>query len=242
MAEVHPAREQLLAYHRGELGDAASEDIELHLCDCDACAEISSRCFAIVQATEYWTAASHAGVEQRLLIDHAIRTAGDQIADPALRERLERWRNAWTGLAEAALRTVLHTGERARRASAENMESLLRPGSAWSFTPAPSFGGTWGSDEEAGDETVLSTASVSPGMPRAVVQLSGGERGEIVVRIEQLPTYSDPPLIMLVAIEATNRIGVQVAVPEPRPGTGVLIARFAKLAPGEYVVAMEPLD
>ena len=53
------------------------------------------------------------------------------------------------------------------------------------------------------------------------------------------PADRQPPLVLLVPVAEGGE--PRVADPEQQPGAPYLVARFDNVAPGEYVVAFEPL-
>jgi hypothetical protein len=73
------------------------------------------------------------------------------------------------------------------------------------------------------------------------VELRGGKKSDIVVRIDNLPVAGTPPLVVLIAVKPNREVVVQVTEVKRQPGTNSFVARFSKVPPGEYIVAFEPL-
>jgi len=230
----HPGTSDLLAYLEGALSDADGESIELHLAQCDACAQISQRCFAATQAIGMWNAAAHGQDQHRGTLSQALAQAEEASTNPEWRGRLRRWRERWAGTAEAALRTVLQGSA----VLAAGMDALTRPGSTWSFLPEPAMEGTWGEADDT-DHNILLTSSATLGQePRARVEIRA-TTGDIVVRIDNLP-MGPSPLVVLIAVKPDRQVVVQVAEIKRQAGSGGMV-RFSKAPPGEYLVAFEPL-
>jgi hypothetical protein len=237
----HPKMETLLEYFAGELPDSAEAAVELHMSDCDACAELSEQVFLLDEVWREWNARRHGQLHLQITLARALAKAEVQTTNPEWRERLHQWRRLWTGHAEAALRTVLATSAGVARTVAEGLDSLTRPGGSWHFGPEPSPAPIWGDDDhEDRESTILATATLSADTPRALVELKGGDQGEIVVRVDNLPAGGMAPLVVLIAVSPQLDVLVRVAEVTLHLGTGSHFARFSKLPPGEYIVAFEP--
>jgi hypothetical protein len=236
----HPPLEQLMSYFERQLSDAEEERIELHVSACDQCAEAGRQIYALQQVWDGWTAQTHGQLHLRVVLARALATAEEQTPDPARRERLKRWREVWAGTAEAALRTILRAPAEASRAVAAGLDALSRPGSSWQFAPTPVFDGALGEGDD--DSPIFATSRLSPDAPRALVELKAGEKSDIVVRIDNLPIGTTPPLVVLIAVKPDHQVIVQVTEVKRQPGTHSFIGRFARVPPGEYIVAFEPLD
>jgi hypothetical protein len=50
------------------------------------------------------------------------------------------------------------------------------------------------------------------------------------------------PLVLLAGTAASGELVVRCAAVEEQPHTGYRLARFAGLAPGDYLIAVEPFD
>lgn len=238
----HPPLDVLLEYFDGHLSDETEDAIEHHLWLCDACATLGQRLFAIDQTLDDWTAAAHGQLHLRVTLLRALVQAEAQTTNALWRQRLRHWRDTWSGTAETALRTVLSAAAQAARVTADNLDALTRPGSAWRLAPEPSFAGALG-DEDADDASaVFTTSTLTPDAPRALVELKGGTTGDVVVRVDNLPIGNSPPLIVLIALKPDREVVVQVTEVTRQPGTNSYLARFSKLPPNEYIVAFEPLE
>jgi hypothetical protein len=78
---------------------------------------------------------------------------------------------------------------------------------------------------------------------RARVALNGA-RGEIVVRLDDVPPGAVPPLVLLIPTgddPAGARRQPLLGDPRPSPGSDAWIARFEGLGQGTYLIAFEPL-
>lgn len=239
---AHVSMEELLEYFDGQLPAAAEESVELRLSGCDECARVSKEIHSLQHVWAGWTAQSHGKLYLRVTLARALAKAETQTLDPSWRERLKRWREAWAGTAEAALHTVFQAPAAAAHVVGAGLDALSRPGSLWQFAPETSFAGTLGEDDEDEESSLFTTSTLSPDTPRALVELKGGDKGDVVVRIDNLPLGSTPPLVVLIAVSPEHEVIVQVTEVKRQPGTNSFIAHFAKVLPGEYIVAFEPLE
>ena len=80
--------------------------------------------------------------------------------------------------------------------------------------------------------------------PRVAVS---GDRGEIVVRLDDVPRGEEPPLVLLVPtgptparLQSEARGEPLLGTPQPSPGSDAWIARFEGLGPGDYLIVFEP--
>ena len=65
----HPTPEELARYFAGKLDPAEEETTELHLAECDDCAEAASNCYALEGARAAWISPNHAAA----LLQAALR-------------------------------------------------------------------------------------------------------------------------------------------------------------------------
>lgn len=238
-ADAHPDVESLIEYFNERLTDSQASAIERHIFDCDNCADLSHRLYAVEELWKGWTADAHAQVHLRLTLLRALADAERQPANAQWSARLAEWREAWVGTAEGVVRTVVQAAAGAARSTAEGVAALARPGASWSFSPAPGFGGVWGEDDD--DEEVVVATAITPDAPRAWVEVRGRSGSEVVVRVDQLPPGTTAPLVLLVAVGQGREIEVQVAELKRQAGSPAYTARFSEVPPGEYLVAFEPL-
>jgi hypothetical protein len=236
----HASMEQLLGYFDNRLSESDEERVELHLSECARCAETSQEIAALQQIWDGWSAQTHGALHLRIVLSRALATAEKQTLDPSWRARLQRWRDLWAGTAEAALRTILHAPADASRVVAAGVDALSRPGSAWQFAADSAFAGTLGEDDD--ESTIFATSKLTPDAPRALVEVKGGDKSDIVVRIDNLPIGSTPPLVVLIAVRPGGEVVVQVTEVKREAGSNSFIGLFAKVPPGEYIVAFEPLE
>ena len=234
---AHLLADELLDYFEEKLPDKRQCEVEEHLANCDPCTAMARNVRAFDEAWD-WTAEGHRALYQRELLARALEAA--ETDKPALRDRLRTWRQRWAGLAEAALRVAVKASAATVSVVAEGLDGLARPGSTWRFSPAEQAQSARGAPA---DETVsaLLTTAVRPATPRARVAVRGGQMTEVEVRIDDLAPDAPSPVVLLIALELGQARSVRVVEAERRPGATYHIARFSNLAPGEYVVAFEPL-
>lgn len=234
----HLQAEQLLEYFEEKLSDERQRQIEEHLALCDSCA-VLARGVRLFDEAWTWTAEQHGALQQRELLARALEAAGAE--SPALRDRLRAWRERWGGLAEAGLRVAIEVSGAAARVVAESLDVLARPGSGWHFAPAPQAVSARGQAGDASASALLTTP-LAPARPRARVAVRGGRSTEVEIRLDDLTPDAGSPIVLLIRLEETLDASlVRVAEAERRPGVTYRIARFADVAPGEYVIAFEPL-
>ncbi len=236
----HPELEDLIAYLDGALVDADEEGMELHLGGCDRCTALAVRAGELADLWQQWTAATHRTLEQQLHVDSALERIERDAHDGATRARLREWRNRWGGAAEAAVHAVWSATSAGTRIAANAVDTLLRPGTPWRMAPVEAFGGAWGEADESAEEIVLATESRRAGSPTASIELRGGMRPGIVVRIDDLATGTPPPLVVLVP-ETDEAREVRVAASEFVSGSATCVAHFRDITPGPYLLLLEPL-
>jgi hypothetical protein len=235
-SDVHVAAEVLLDYFGGKVGEARERSVEEHLGSCALCAALAREVCAFNEVWQ-WPAEVHGRLQARRLLAQALAVAASETADAGWRRRLQGWRREWSGRAEAALHVVLELTDDAARAAGRALDSLARPDAEWRFAAEPAPAAVRGPAGEESGSAILTTA-VTPGKPRARIAVHAGERGEIVVRLDDLPSQASSPLVLLISIGGA--LTVRVAEAAARPGRAYRIARFTDVAPGEYVVAFEP--
>jgi hypothetical protein len=171
-----------------------------HVADCDACAIAAQGVLAAGAVVDRWTARAHGQAATRLLLAEALEAARARTTVAAVRERLAAWAEQWAGQAEAALKVVLEAPGRAARVIAEESASLGAAGSGWQLAmppaPVPTRGTSGRAARRGPPQPVVVTAG-GPNGPTARVAVSG-DRGEIVVRLDDVPRGEEPPLVLLV--------------------------------------------
>ena len=234
----HLQADELLEYFEEKLSDERQRQLEEHLARCDSCT-LLARGVRLFDEAWTWTAEQHGVLHQRQLLARALEAAGAE--SPALRDRLRAWRERWGGLAEAGLRVAVEMSGAAARVVAESLDTLARPGSAWHFAPAPQAVNARGETGDASASALLTTP-LAPATPRARVAVRGGLSTEVEIRLDDLTPDASSPIVLLIRLgEPLDAPRVRVSEAEPRPGVTYRIARFADVAPGEYLIAFEPL-
>lgn len=244
--------EELAEYCQGLLLEDRNGDIEVHFARCDLCAQqarqfytAQTRRFAVfTQIWDGWTAKTHgeayqrdAAREQDLPKTMAVALQIAAQAYPNWQERLRQWQKQWGGKAEAARRVIVRVSQATSRVMTESLESLVRPGGGWPPAPVSVPVRPRHKPLPPPNLRVLGP-SLSPDKPRERVTVSG-EAGAVQVRVEGWPAAQQVrPLVVLVSIHGESEPQVVELVEEE---AGVLIARFASVELGEYVVALEPL-
>ena len=234
----HLSPDTLASYFTHGLTDDEQLGVEEHLADCDTCTGSARVAFAAAGLIDRWTAETHGQAALQGVLAHALASTRQQPALAAMRHRLTRWAERWAGQAEAALRVMLEAPGTAARVLTDGMQDLARPGAAWQFAAAPAAIPTRGLAMRRAALQPIVVSAGGDGAPRARVAVSG-ERGEVAVRLDDVPAGVEPPLVLLVPSDGAGE--PQVALPARQPDGDAWIARFEKLAAGDYLVAFEPL-
>jgi anti-sigma factor RsiW len=237
----HFSAELLIDYLQMALPESEELAVEEHLADCAECSALARETQRFSSVWETWTAAAHGNAYRAAAVNRALAAAKARVADASWQGRLTRWAEGWAGAAAASVRVIVGTPGRASRALAEGLEGLSQAAAAPppAFAPAPGpVRGAYGRAAEPAQPTVAVTSM--GGVAQARVAVSG-DRREVVVRIDELPGERLPPLILLVPL-GTDDEEPRVTVPERQPSIPYLIARFADVPTGDYIVAFEPME
>jgi hypothetical protein len=232
---THVSDEMLADYSAGRLSELDELEVEEHLADCSACAAVARAALLVEDVWDTWTARAHGQAYLAEVLAQAVIQAERLTADPSWKARLGAWAAQWRGHAEGAVRVVLDATGAASHVVTEGLDGLTRPGASWQFAPIPVAVPTRG--PRAGGAPSRPTVALAPGSQQARVAV-GGARREIVVRIDGQPADRRPPLVLLVPLD--NDVQPRLAVVESQPDLPYLLARFADVPVGEYVVAFEP--
>lgn len=232
----------------GYFSDTLSLDdqmlVEEHVAGCDDCALAAQGALALGTVVDQWSATAHGQAATRAMLAEALATAGARSTVAAVRQRLAAWAEQWAGQAEAALRIVLEAPGQAARVIAESASDLAQPGTAFRLAAAaPAPAPIRGSARRTPPPRPIVVTAGGPDGPTASVAVSG-DRGEVVVRLDDVPRGAEPPLVLLIPTGPAHS-GVQrepvLGTPQPSPGSEAWIARFEGLGPGSYLVVFEPL-
>lgn len=238
----HLSPDLLASYFTQGLSEDDRLGVEEHLADCDTCIEAGRTAFSASGLIDSWTPEIHGEAALQAVLSQALATTRTLPSLSAWANRLARWTEQWAGRAEATVRVVLEAPAQSAKILTEGMQDLARPGAAWQFAPAPSAMPVRGPAPSAArrlaaSQPVIVTAG-GDGVPNARLAVSG-ERGEVVVRLDDLPAGVEPPLVLLVSADGSGE--PRLALPERAPDGAAWIARFEGLGPGDYLVAFEPL-
>jgi hypothetical protein len=230
---------ELADYFAGELPEEREGIIEEHFSECDECTAQARQFRVFTFMWDDWTAKAHGEVYRRAAVDRALQAAQVQAKSEEWRERLRRWREQWTGRAEAAVRVIMEAPGKAARIVTDGFEALVRPEGRWRFALEPAPVPVLGAMRVRGQEVrPLATVALALGRPQARVAISG-EVGEVEVRVDGWPPGQSPPLVLLVPMKEGGEPMVKELAEEQ---AGVLIARFEGVEPGDYLVAFEPIS
>jgi hypothetical protein len=232
----HVADEILADYAARRLPEWDELAVEEHLAACDDCSTIVRSSLLVGDVWDAWTAMAHGEAAAGARLLQAVREAQTLVGDASWQARLMAWSEHWSGRAEAAVRVVMDAHAGASRVLTEGLEALSRPGSAWQFAPLAVPAPTRG--PRAGETERSPTVALAAGVHTQARVAVGGERREIVVRLDGHLDPGRAPLVLLIPDSGDPRL----ALPEQPAGAPYWIARFADVPPGEYIVAFEPIS
>jgi hypothetical protein len=238
---AHLSQDIIADYFAETLSQDAQVVVEEHVADCDRCALAAQGVLAAGSGVDRWTARAHGATARSAVLAEALATVQAHGTAGGLRQRLESWAEHWAGGAEAALRIVLEAPGRTGRIIAERAAELGRPGAAWQLAPAPASMPTRGAARRTPASQPVGVTIDGPDGLRARVALNG-VRGEIVVRLDDVPPGAVPPLVLLIPTgdEPAGGRRPLLGTPQPSPGSDAWIARFEGLGQGAYLIAFEP--
>ncbi len=226
MTNNHITLDVLADYFAEVLDDAAQQAVELHIADCDRCADSAQWIYSLPRLDlESWTAQNHAQAALTPVLDSALADADVLSPAPSIPERLEHWRRR---LASEALHLIKETSG----AISEGLNVLMPPpgwdsglgrlqtGSVTTFrTGAPSV-------EPPSDET-----------PRIHIKRIGIG---IEIRVKPVVPDGEPGLVALVP----TRTGEEAMVKLLETASDNPQAHIARFAPDgdDFVIVLEPSD
>lgn len=245
----HPGAERLVDLLHGQLSEDEARTVEEHLADCDFCVEMARTVRTVSRMVDEWTASDHGAAARQAELARSVLQEADRAATPQLRERLLGWARLRTGQAAAALRLVFEAPGQVRFIT-QGLERVILPGGFGSFG-APLLAGAGGAVRLRGAVRTRGTTGASGGGPQGsaavAIETSGESPARVAVtgdvldiHVRRWPEGREPPLVMLVRCGegGAPRVAPLVRV----PGTADLTARFDRMGPGEYLVAIEPMD
>jgi len=178
-------------------------------------------------------------------LDRLIAAKG--AADQSLRERFARWRKG----SEGAARVILEGARSLSMVLGECSEALLRPNALWQFQPAPVGGGTprvrgavrtrGGTRPQSHQVAVESSPVPGAGLARISMHT---ETRTITVRVEGFPASQARPLVLLIPLKEGAEPQcheLQTFGSDAHLHTADLKAEFSDVAPGDYLIMLEPL-
>lgn len=225
----HIAPEQTADYFGGKLSNEEAWRIEQHLLHCDECTRTARRMYALQELLENWAPHTYA---QAYLSEK--KKAALQVIEPThkpWRERLQRWGREQSA---AALRVAIGTHGKVVELITEVSEALVTPGGGFTLDLQPLLtrGGGGGQPKMLSAQTRINQRKLS-------VEVRGGQR-TVEVRLERWPLQRTPPLVLLFPIG--EQAEVQIQELQRSAEQEDLLARFENIAPGDYVLAVEPQE
>jgi hypothetical protein len=235
----HILPEELTDYFAATLSTDREVEIEEHLAVCEACTEQARRVQVFSYVWDSWTAQAHGAAYQQAALATALQQVQAQVQDPGLRARLQHWQDAWAGRAAAAVRLVWEAPGHAVRLVTEGLEALVGPRETWDFVLATRAVRTRGGPVRGATRTRGQTP-LTPRKPQARLRVQGTPQAALEIHVEDFPPGLTP-LVLLIPMHAGRKPQV-TQLERPQGGPPSLVARFANIAPGDYVVAFEPME
>jgi hypothetical protein len=260
-ASDHPGTERLVDLLHGQLAEDEARAVEEHLAECDACVDLARRVRTVSRMIDEWTAVAHGVAARQAQLARAVLLEAERQVDPRLGARLRAWADRFAGRAASAVRLVFEAPGRVHFIT-EGLEALLVPGGFGPFGPptAVTAGGvvptrgsvdTRGAVRTRGPVRARGGAGAPGGGPQGqaavAVETSGDSPARVVVagdvvdvHVREWSEHQDPPLVMLVpgGEAGAPRVAALVRL----RGTHELTARFEGVGPGDYLVAIEPIQ
>lgn len=224
MTDNHITLDVLADYFAEVLDDAGQEAVELHIADCDRCADSAQWIHSLPRVNlESWTARNHAQAALVPILDSALAEADVLSPRPSIPERLEHWRRR---LASEALHLIKETSG----VIGEGLNVLM---------PPPGWGSGMGHLQTSSattfrnDEPSAAGPTVEPPTIRVMRRGIG-----IEVRVKPVAPDEEPGLVALVP----TREGEETMVQLLEPASDDPQARFARFAPDgdDFVIVLEP--
>lgn len=217
----HVTTDEFIKYFDGELGEEAAQRLELHVAECDACAEWARDSWQRLVLLGDWTAQSHGEAVAEALVSHGLHRAllEDRAGVPNWKARVERWMAVSAEMAKAGMEAL-----------SQNLQPMLGQ---------PAFAGVRGPADKPPGPTERRVAIVREGLPPgAAARLAVDDRRRrIEVRVDGLPLNQPNPLVML-AERGTG--GTQIQPLARSPEGEFQTVCFEDGEPGIFLVFFEP--
>lgn len=224
MTDNHITLDVLANYFAEVLDDAGQEAVELHIADCDRCADSAHWIHSLPRLDlETWTAQSHAQAALAPVLDSALAEADVLSPRPSIPERLELWRQR---LASEALNLIKETSGVIN----EGLNVLM---------PPPGWGSGIGRLQTSYVTTFRTGEPSIPGAPGDTPTIHIKRIGiGIEIRVKPVVPDGEPGLVALVP----TRTGEEAMVKLLEPASDDPQAHIARFAPDgdDFVIVLEP--
>lgn len=239
----HVTSQQLVEYRDNELSESEAEHLEIHLAQCDACAEWARESNTLLARMEGWTARAHGYVSSQALIIRALNAAAaeDHPGIPSCKSRIEEWRSALSKRAQETVSGAIQTARDTSAKFADAAAQLFFPPEAWGPNLQPATATRIrGSEASAASTSAIRVILDPSALPAGVtVNLAIDEHlGEVEVRLDRFPPDNRPPLMLLASQGEAGR--AQIGAFEYAAQGDYLMARFKEVDPGDYLARIEP--
>ena len=237
----HLTEAEYLAALAGGLGELEAVTRE-HVSKCSPCATRLEVAFetahGLVSPSQEWAARVSAfgeALQHRLRVALALQTAAE---NPGTGSRIRRWLEHFSAAAEAAARVAVDGISQVSRAAGEGIAALVRPEARGRFAVVAMPGGI---RTRGGARPTRGPGSAPASGPTAGELTVQADGRRIEVRLRGWPTQGVAPLVLLVP--AMGDAAPRITSGERRAEDGGhVVAVFTDVAPGNYLVLVEPSE
>ena len=234
--DTHPKLDEVLDYFASALPEDAAEALEHHFAECDECTLIARRVYTSNRILDNWSArVSGFQSDSQAVLSRSLGTLLERTENTDWRNRLKTWSDKWAFKADGAVRMVIEDPRKTARIVTDGLGELLRPGARWQFALEPL--GASVSVRGAQRRPTIAVA-VAAGTLQARLAVTS-EVGQVEVRIDDLPTGDNPPLVILAPVKGGAEPQIRELL-SPR-GTSDWVAVFEGLEAGDYLLVLEPM-
>lgn len=211
-------------------------EVGLHIDNCEKCLERLRILDGLKSTFDRWSAKTHGEMEQRLAFNHSLIKLADISEDIQIKNRIINWINKYSGKVASAVRLIMESTDGIKddvtKIIPENIGEMLVSQPRWKFQ----YAGT--SLRGAGTGIKIKTKIVDT--EKSGTEIYINKRKRIVrIKLSCIPSREKVPLVVLVSKEANCKSILKL--PE-YDNNKYWVAEFEDVAPGEYIIAFEPIE
>ncbi len=237
-AQNHFSFDTIERYLAGEVGEEEAFLIDVHMGECNECAERVRLVRRLNFLFNQWTAKEHGKTYLMYRLLTALKQAEQTVPEP-LKERLRRWLKVFAGRAEAALRITMNAPKGVSQIVIEGVEAITKPQPRWQFSyslASVRVRRTARGMQRA--PLVEKTVVKAEGTPSIEVSLKE-IANEVCVTFSALPPEQPVPLVLL--IPDAEEGSPLIVEGEREPETNCCVVRFQNVPAGRYTLVFEPM-